>query len=104
MAEDALVEVADELYGLTPEEFTAARNARAKAAQADGDRALADAVKALAKPTAAAWLANQLVRQDPDALDPLLELGSALREATAKLDGAEMRALSRQQPKVVAAL
>jgi hypothetical protein len=101
---DALTEVADELYGLAPEEFTAARNARAKAAQAGGDRDLAEAIKGLARPSAAAWLANQLVRRDPEALEPLLELGTALRDASARLDGAEMRSLSRQQPKVVANL
>jgi hypothetical protein len=101
---DALSEVAQELYGLAPEDFTAARNARAKSAQADGDRELAESIKGLAKPTAGAWLANQLVRQDPDALEPLLELGSALRDASARLDGPEMRSLSREQPKVVAGL
>jgi hypothetical protein len=101
---DPLGEAAYELYGLAPEEFTAARNARAKAAQAEGDRDLAEAVRGLAKPTAAAWLANQLVRHDPDALGPLLELGVDLRQATAALDGGEMRRLSREQPKVVSAL
>lgn len=101
---DPLADAADELYGLAPEEFTAARNNRAKAAQAEGDRDLAEAIRGLAKPTAAAWLANQLVRQDPDALDPLLELGVELRAATAQLDGAEMRRLSREQPKVLGQL
>jgi uncharacterized phage infection (PIP) family protein YhgE len=102
--EKALVAVADELYALPPEEFTNARNARAKAAQSDGDRDLAAAIRGLAKPSAAAWLANQLVRRDRAALDPLLELGASLRDATARLDGAEMRALSRQQGKLVAGL
>ena len=37
-------DVADELYGLAPEDFTAARNARAKAARTDGDRELTAAV------------------------------------------------------------
>lgn len=101
---DQLVDVADELYALAPEEFTAARNARAKQVQAAGDRELAALIRALAKPTAGAWLANQLVRRDPAALDPLLDLGRALRDATARLDGAEMRSLSRQQAKVVGAL
>jgi hypothetical protein len=101
---DQLVDVADELYALAPEEFTAARNARAKQVQAAGDRELAASIRALAKPTAGAWLANQLVRRDPAALDPLLDLGRALRDATARLDGAEMRSLSRQQAKVVGAL
>jgi hypothetical protein len=102
--DDALIEVADELYGLPPEEFTAARNARAKAAQSDGDRDLAGAIRTLAKPSAAAWLANQLVRQDRSALDPLLELGADLRAATAELDAPAMRALSKQQPQLVAGL
>ncbi len=102
--EEPLVAVADELYALPPEEFTNARNARAKAVQADGDRELAAAIRGLAKPSAAAWLANQLVRRDRAALDPLLELGASLRDATARLDGAEMRALSRQQGKLVAGL
>ena len=102
--DDALVAVADELYALPPEDFTATRNARAKAAQSDGHRQLADAVRALAKPTAGAWLANLLVRSDPSALQPLLDLGTALRDATARLDGAELRSLSREQPKVVAGL
>jgi hypothetical protein len=102
--EEALVAAADELYALAPEEFTNARNARAKAAQADGDRELAAAIRGLAKPSAAAWLANQLVRRDRAALDPLLELGASLRDATARLDGAQMRALSRQQAKLVAGL
>jgi len=101
---DPLVDVADELYALAPEEFTAARNARAKAVQAAGDRELAASIRALAKPTAGAWLANQLVHRDPAALEPLLDLGRALRDATARLDGAELRTLSRQQTKVVAAL
>jgi hypothetical protein len=101
---DALIGAADELYSLPPEDFTAARNARAKAAQADGERDLAGAIRTLPKPSAAAWLANQLVRRDPSALEPLLALGAELRAATAELDGAAMRTLSRQQPKLVAAL
>lgn len=102
--DEALAAEAHELYGLALEDFTAARNARAKAVQAAGDRDLAAAIRALAKPSVAAGLANQLVRADPDALEPLLELGVELREATAALDGARMRTLSREQGKVVTAL
>ncbi len=57
-----LEEIADELYGLPPEEFTAARDARACALRAS-DRALADAVCALRRPTTAAWLVDLLVRE-----------------------------------------
>lgn len=53
--------VAVELYGLTPDEFTAARNQLAK----NVDGAAAAAIRALRKPTLAAWLANLLVRTDP---------------------------------------
>ncbi len=100
----ALSQVSAELYALPPEEFTAARNARAKAAQAAGERELAARIKKLGRPTAAASLANLLVREDPEAVQPLVELGVGLRKATAALDGAQMRALSREQQKVVTTL
>ncbi len=96
--------VADVLYGLPPDQFTAARTAAEKRARADGDRDLAKQVHALGKPTTVAWLANQLVRQHPDEIDPLLELGGALREATASLSGDELRKLSAQQHRVIQAL
>jgi hypothetical protein len=96
--------VADELYGLWPGEFTAARTAREKEARAAGDKELAGQVKALGKPTTVAWLANRLVRDHGDELQPLLELGDALREATAVLQGEELRSLSQQQHQLVAAL
>lgn len=54
--------VAVDLYGLPPDEFTAARNQAAAQARADGEAAVSSAIKNLKKPTLAAWLANQLVR------------------------------------------
>lgn len=99
-----MAEVADELYALPAEEFTATRNARVKQVRAGGDRDLAAAIQRLARPSAAAALANLLVRKDADAFEPLLDLGVALRQATAALDGAAMRTLSRQQQQVVGAL
>lgn len=100
----ALDEVADELYGLPPGEFVAARNAAAKEAKAAGDRDLAAAITALAKPTKAAWLVNQLVRARRDEVRPLLELGAGLREATAALSGEDLRRLTKQQGQLVHAL
>jgi hypothetical protein len=102
--EGSLAQAADELYALPAEEFTAARNAKVKQVRAGGDRDLAAAIQRLARPSAAAALANLLVRKDADAFEPLLELGVALRQATAALDGAAMRTLSRQQQQVVGAL
>lgn len=97
-------QVADELYALTPEQFTPARNARAKEAKAAGDKEAAARIAGLRKPTAVAWLANSLARQRPDEIGPLLELGEALREASATLSGPELRELSRQRHRLVYAL
>ncbi|HEX6356885.1 hypothetical protein [Actinophytocola sp.] len=95
---------ADELYASTREDFTPRRKELAKEAKAAGDTTLAAAIEKLAKPTTSAWLANQLAR-DPDAdLDRLATLGEALREAHANLDGGELRSLSQQRTKLVAAL
>lgn len=96
--------VADELYGVPPGEFVALRDARVKQARADGDRPAATEIAALRRPTVVAWLANQLARQAPDRVAPLVELGAALREATATLSGPELRALSAQRQQLVQAL
>jgi hypothetical protein len=96
--------VADELYGLPPAEFTAARDARSVAAKRDGDSELAVAIKKLARPTAAAWLANLLVRERTQQVEQLLELGAAMREAQAELAGDQMRQLAVQRRQIVSAL
>ena len=95
-------EIADELYALAPDEFTAARDKAAKAARDDGDRELADAVKKFRKPSISTWLVNVVARTDQ--LDDLLDLGAALREAQRTLDGAELRTMSRQRHQVIRSL
>ncbi|HEX6459560.1 MAG TPA: hypothetical protein VF032_11635, partial [Thermoleophilaceae bacterium] len=52
----------DALYGLPLEEFTPRRDELSKELRAAGSRDAAAWVKALRKPTAAAWLVNQLAR------------------------------------------
>jgi hypothetical protein len=99
-----LSSTAGELYALMPGEFVAARTAAEKKARAAGDRELAGQIHALAKPTAAAWIANQLVRRHPDEIAGLRELGTGLREATAGLEGEQLRQLSQQQNRVISAL
>ena len=96
--------VADELYGLALEEFTGARNDRAKRARAEGDRELATQIQSLRKPTVAAWLTNQLVRASRNELDALLQLGGELREVMADLSGDELRELTKQRHRLVFAL
>ena len=99
-----LDEVADELYGVPPEEFTAVRKERETAARADGDRELARAITGLGKPSTAAWVCNLLVRARPDEVDGLLELGGLLREAQEGLAGDQLRQLDVQRRQLVAAL
>jgi hypothetical protein len=99
-----LDEIVDELYSLPPEEFTAARNTAAKQAKSDGDAELSDKVKTLAKPTVAAWLANQLARERADELESLALLGEQMREATASMDGARLRELTPRRHSEVDAL
>jgi hypothetical protein len=91
----------DDLYGVAPEEFTARRKELAAAAKKRGD---ADDAKALAgarKPTAAAWVVNQLVRADPSAPTRLSDLSEGLRAAHAEMDGPRIRELTTAQRKFV---
>jgi hypothetical protein len=92
------------LYGLPPQEFTAARNARAKQARRAGDRELAEAIGGLAKPSMAAWLVNQMAREYPQEMESLAQLGSSLREATRSLDAGQLPDLTAQRRRVVHAL
>lgn len=98
----------DELYELPPEQFTAARDALARAARAGGDRDRAGEVAALRRPTVAAWLLNQLARQRADEVGQFVALGAELREATAALDahsaGDLLRELSTERRRLVRAL
>jgi hypothetical protein len=96
--------VGEELYSLPPEEFTAARNLREKQAWAIGDGQLATSIHQLRKPSMGAWLANQLVRAHPAEVESFVELGAALREATATLSGDQLRELGKQRRQSVDAL
>ncbi len=103
MDDDALDEVAEELYGVPPEEFVAARTAARDRAKGQ-DKELAKAVAALPKPTTAAWVCNLLVRRRPEEVSQLREVGEMLRQAQQALSGPELRQLGQQRNQVVAAL
>ncbi|MGW2485842.1 hypothetical protein ACWCV9_01300 [Streptomyces sp. NPDC001606] len=96
--------VADELYGLRPEEFVAARDRRARDARGSGDPDLARRIGALRRPNLAAWVSNLLVRGQPEEVGALLGLGEELRRAHRELDGPRLRTLARRQHEVIAAL
>ncbi|GAB2449503.1 DNA-binding transcriptional MerR regulator [Conyzicola lurida] len=93
-------DIADELLALTPAEFTAARNARAK--QLGGE--LGAAVKALPRPSAGAWATNLLARAKSDELAQLFALGDALRDAQSEADRDTLADLTRQRRALVSAL
>ncbi len=96
-----VTEVAGELYALTPAEFTAARDARAREARQAGQRDDAAAIKKLARPTTSAWLVNQLSRQAPEQLGRLIAVAEALEEAQRTLAGGRLRELSGQRRGVI---
>ncbi len=98
----AILAVADELYGLPLADFTPARDALAKEHKAN--KAFASQIKALKKPSLAAWVINLLVRRDAPQVEQVLAVGAALREAQANLDGEELRALTRQRRQLTAAV
>ena len=96
--------MAEELYALSPGDFTAARDERVAQARTSGDRDLARAIGALRRPTVSAWLVNQLVRESGDQVGELLALGESLRQAQQDLAGEQVRELSAQRRRLVAAL
>lgn len=102
MTADPLVAVAAGLYGGPTEQFVAARAAAAREARAAGDRDLARAVAALRRPSGGAAAANLLVRERPEDVGRLLDLGVRLREAQAALAGSDLRALHAEQQHAMA--
>ncbi|WP_290805486.1 hypothetical protein [Herbiconiux sp.] len=99
----SLSEIADELYSLAPSEFVEARNARA-AGVASGDRERAARIRSFVKPPVAAWAVNALVRNRPDEVDDLLDLGRRMRDASTALDRAALQELGRERQRMLASL
>ena len=62
-----MADAADDLYGLPLDAFVPERDALAKRLRAEGRRDEAAEVKALRKPSVAAWAVNQAVRSQPRA-------------------------------------
>lgn len=75
----------DRLYSLPLDDFVPRRDRLARALREAGDREQAGAVKALRKPTVAAWTVNQLARREKMRLRSLLTAGERLRAAQQKL-------------------
>ncbi|MGE3286953.1 MAG: hypothetical protein AB7J32_12745 [Pseudonocardia sp.] len=101
---DDLDAIADALYALPPEEFVPAREDQVIQARSRGDRELARALGRLRRPTRPAWLANLLARHRAEQLDGLVSLAAGLAQAQRTLDGSQLRALSSQRNRAVAAM
>jgi len=98
-----LAAVARELYGIRPQDFTAARNSRAHELKTS-NAALAKQVAALRKPAPAAWLVNLLARENTDDVTALLDLGEQMRTAQEQLDRDGLRRLGGERRAAVSTL
>jgi hypothetical protein len=92
-----LRDVAGELYAAAPNDFIAKRNAAA----AEADRPTAKQIKALRKPSASAAAINALVRDQPDLIGDVLDIGARMRDAFASRDRAEIRALTQERQRLL---
>ncbi|MEU6169573.1 hypothetical protein [Streptomyces tanashiensis] len=97
-------QITEELYGLKPSEFVAARDAYVAEARSAKDGVAAKEIAALRKPALAAWAANRLARERRQEAQRFLTLGERLREAHRTLDAEQLRAASREQHRLVTAL
>ena len=91
---DDLESELDHLYAFEPEEFVAERDRVARALRDADRREEAEQVKALRKPSVAAWTVNQLARRERRQVDLLLDAGHRLREA-------QQGALAGDRPKAL---
>jgi hypothetical protein len=90
----------DRLYGLPLEDFTKARDDLARRLRSDGDREAAADVRALRKPTAAAWAVNQGVRANERAAKRVVRAGGKLAGAS----GRSLREAMAEEGKAVEAM
>jgi len=101
---ESLQDIAVSLYGLRPDRFTAARTRASIEARDAGDRELMAAVKALRRPSVSAWVVNLLVREQPELVSQVVELGDALRQAQSLLQGDALRDLGHQRRQLITAV
>jgi hypothetical protein len=78
MPERALDDALDELYGVDPSEFVAARKRLSASLRSAGDKHAAKELQAARRPSTSAWALNQVVRRQPQLVESLLEASRAL--------------------------
>jgi chromosome segregation ATPase len=94
MVDPTLEDIARELCAGPPEDFVSARNARAKETD---DAALAGEIRALRKPSIAAWVVNVFAQERSEQLGQALQLAADLREAQEDLDAPALAKLGRER-------
>jgi hypothetical protein len=99
-----LEQVADELYGSSPEDFVERRTERVAQARQAGDRVVAKQISQLRRPTRTAWMVNLLARANPAEISQLLDLGRELQDAQQRAAGDDLRRLSKSRRSAVDAL
>jgi len=85
------------LSGVSPSEFTKARDALVKELRAAGQEQEAKRIAALRKPPAALWVANQLGRRAPKAVAALIDAAEKLKRAHGKGHADALRAAMQEQ-------
>lgn len=106
---DAVDGAADELYGLPLAEFVPRRDALVRELRAADQKDDAEMVKRMPKPTAPAWVVNQLARERPDDVRELMDAGHELRRVQEWLirreaDPADLRSAVEAERAAVARL
>ena len=92
------------LYETAPSDFVLRRDAIVVELKRAGQEPLVARVKALRKPSLAAWALNLLARERPEELARLSQLGVDLRSAQSLLTGNLIRSLTAQRHQLVASL
>ena len=92
------------LYARPLDQFVSARNSASAEAKKTGDKDLAVELRALPKPSSAAWLVNVLVQRRRAEVEQVIELGASLKEAQSGMDRAQLQALGQQRQRLLAAV
>lgn len=99
-----LTSVAADLYSGPLRSFTNDRKRAGDEAAAEGDPTAAAAIRKLAKPSLAAWLANAFVRNRPELMADVVDLGESLEAAQSALDRDLLVELTRRRRELLAAI
>ncbi|TQL59935.1 hypothetical protein FB474_1310 [Oryzihumus leptocrescens] len=91
----------DELYKRAPEQFVAHRASLVSRLKESGQVELARQVGTARRPSLAAWAINLVFRSDPGRAQQLAELGRAMREAQAAMEGDRIRELTARRRELV---